>query len=187
MDYSELESTLIRAECNFDAAECHGVAAGLVCARGALAGDMLVAMAFDKPDPGNLLFREATGLLGKLCRELHQQLAGEEMDFYPLLPDEGSELSLRLQMLGEWCQGFLVGLHQGGVRDFTGLPGDAREIVDDIKEIARADMYALEQDEEDERALTEIVEFLHASVMLMYDELQPAIPDHDDTPGGRLH
>jgi uncharacterized protein len=36
-------------------------------------------------------------------------LAGEDLDFTPLVPEDEARLSLRLGELAQWCNGFLAG------------------------------------------------------------------------------
>ena len=79
-----------------------------------------------------------------------------------------------MHALGEWCQGFLSGLTLGGISDFDKLGTDAREVVEDLVEIARAGTsYHLEGSEEDEQAYAELMEYLRVGVLLINEELQP--------------
>ena len=83
-------------------------------------------------------------------------------------------MELQVNALGEWCQGFLIGLSLGGVEDFQALPDDAKEIARDLVEIARAGTsYELSGLEDDEEAFVELVEFIRVGALLINEELHP--------------
>lgn len=187
VDYTALEQALIKADAEYDAAECQGVICGLICAQGSMGLDICLAHTFPDRDKGNLLAQEAGVLVATLYKETLQALNDPTCEFSPLLPGDETDLEYRIQMLGQWCQGLLIGLHAGGVTDFSQLEGDAAEILSDVAEIARADMYAVEGSEQDEQAYMELVEFMHAAVLLLYDELQPTEVPEGDAPSQRLH
>ena len=91
-----------------------------------------------------------------------------------MLPDDDDSLTQRVNAIGDWSQGYLIGLSLGGITDFAPLPDDAREIAKDLLEISRAGTsYDLEGNEEDENAYAELVEYLRVGVLLINEELQP--------------
>lgn len=187
VDYTEFEQALIKADAEHDAAECHGVICGLICTLGQSALDACLNLTFPKADRGNLLTQEAVALVTMAYKQSLQALDDPECEFSPILPDDESGMEFRIQMLGQWCQGLLVGLHAGGIKDFSSLEGDAGEILSDMAELARADMYAVEGSEQDERAYMELVEFIRAAMLLLYEELQPMPSLDDDGQSQRLH
>jgi len=58
------------------------------------------------------------------------------------------------------------------------LGGDAGEIIRDITRISEAELDASLADEEEARALVEIVEYLRVGVQLVFEELQPPAAKH---------
>ncbi|MDH3561200.1 MAG: UPF0149 family protein, partial [Gammaproteobacteria bacterium] len=82
-------------------------------------------------------------------------------------------LALRSKALGQWCQGFLYGLALGGVPEEGGQPGNVQEIMRDFYEISQASFDHDSDDETDEAAYIEIVEYVRMSVLLCHEELQP--------------
>jgi uncharacterized protein YgfB (UPF0149 family) len=104
------------------------------------------------------------------------QLNDPTCDFHLLLPGDDEAIALRVQALGDWCQGFLTGLALGGIKDLQALPDNVREIANDLLEIARAhSSYDLEEQEEDEQAYAELTEYVRVGVMLINEELHPAL------------
>jgi uncharacterized protein YgfB (UPF0149 family) len=62
--------------------------------------------------------------------------------------------------------GFLFGL--GAIR-YTALSPEARDIIKDISELTKLDLNA--DGEDDEQALSDIVEYLRVAVILLHTEL----------------
>jgi uncharacterized protein YgfB (UPF0149 family) len=106
-----------------------------------------------------------------LYEETLGRLREAESLFEPLLPDDDEPLVARSAAMALWCSGFLFGLGAGGVRDFSVLPEDVREIAGDIAEISRAGVDGGES-EEDEAAYAELVEYLRAGVTLVFEILE---------------
>ena len=88
------------------------------------------------------------------------------------MPDDDQPLRRRVEALSNWCQGFLLGLGLGGVREGSGLPGDSQEVMRDFAEISRLG-HGDGNKEEEESAYAEIVEYVRMAVLLVYEELRP--------------
>ena len=135
-------------------------------------------------DTGDLLLKESLELLNQLHDITRLQLNDPNCEFQLLLPVDDDHIDNRVNALGDWCQSYLVGLALGGIKDFTSLPESAREVANDLVEIARAGTsYTLEGNEEDENAYTQLVEYLRVGVLLINEELQPtkAPPQSEST------
>lgn len=178
-----LNETLARAGTAYDAAECHGTVCGVLCA-GAAGGDAWLAHIMEEasgPDAALSNCRRDLLALRDLSRSLLQ--AGT-LEFTPLLPDDDTGLAERTAALGEWCQGFLYGLGLAGERlQLDALPDEAGEVLRDMGQIAQAGFEGDADDEEDEAAYVEIVEYVRVGVQLLYEELQPGTMQ----PAGTLH
>jgi hypothetical protein len=165
-------------------AEFHGALVGLLCAKGSVdKDDWLVQVA--PGDGADLLLVEVRESLSQLHGETLRQLNDPVLDFEPLLPSEDEPLDERVEALGEWCLGFLLGLSEGGVRDPERLPADAAEVVRDLVDISRAGAYEFSDSDQDEQAYAELLEYVRAGVLLLNEELNPtrAAPRSD----GNLH
>ena len=175
----DFEHTLALSQGNLDApalAECHGVACGLLVREpGCVPGAYLELLAMLQIVPGpSRAFRDALGELFHIAR---QQLADAEMQFGIWLPDDEESLQGRTEALAHWCNGFLAALgsgHEGGLQT---LSSEAGEALEDLGEIARAeaaeDASEAEYDpEEEERAYTEIVEYIRVVVLMLREDLR---------------
>ena len=103
-----------------------------------------------------------------------QQLHDEEMGFELWLPSDDDSLEVRTIALAQWCSGFLAGLGSGGQLD--ALSDEAREAIDDLQQIARAELSApqdgVAESEEDESAYAEIVEYVRIVALTMREEFR---------------
>lgn len=172
-DYAGLENALQAADADCGAAESHGLLCGLICAAGKAdemrwlepvlgAGNTLSAAAHTSREMLNDLY---TGTL--------VQFNQGDLGLLLLLPGDDTPLAVRSQALGHWCQGFLYGLALGGVSQEGHQPGNVPEIMHDFFEIAQAGFDQEADDETEEAAYMEIVEYVRMSVLLCHEELQP--------------
>lgn len=114
-------------------ATLHGMASGL------LAGSNTPASASEAL--GRLLDLdekkvEASALAG-FVEALAREMAADDLGFAPLLPDDDTPLSRRVEQLGQWCAGFVAGFADA-VGEET-LADDVVEALDDLQRIAEVD------------------------------------------------
>jgi uncharacterized protein YgfB (UPF0149 family) len=97
------------------------------------------------------------------------------------LPEDDAAVEERVEALGQWCQGFLLGISAGGLKDLDKLPGDSGEILRDMVEIARVGSYELEGGDEDEESFQQLLEYVRTGVLLLNEEVNPTTaPPRDD-------
>ncbi|WP_455216801.1 UPF0149 family protein [Kaarinaea lacus] len=174
-DYQTILLALDKLETEVTPSEVHGTLCGLLCAKtSAVANQWQDSLWPNTIDNNDLIMAEALETLNQLHDISRLQLNDPNCEFELLLPDDDDPLDSRVNALGDWCQGYMVGLTLGGVSDFSNLPEDAREVANDMVEIARAGTsYDLEGSEEDENAYAELVEYLRVGILLINEELQP--------------
>lgn len=182
---SRIDEALEKLGAVVGASESHGTLVGLFCAKGRVEREQWLKQIAPGVEPGNLLAKEGEQALGKLYTETARQLNDAMLEFQPLLPDDSNPLDERIDALGEWCQGFLMGLSEGGIKDPDKLPGDAAEIVRDFVELSRAGSYEIDESEEDENAFAELVEYVRTGVLLVNEEMNPIKARPRDS--SRLH
>jgi uncharacterized protein YgfB (UPF0149 family) len=182
--FHRLGDALAKLGSDQSVAEFHGGLVGFLCAKGDVTAEEWLSQVAPG-EQGDLLADEARLTLAELHRESMRQLNDPVLEFQPILPDESESIGYRVEALGEWCQGFLMGLTEGGVKETERLPGDAAEIVNDMVNISTVGSYDLSENEEDEEAYTELLEYVRAGVLLVNEELHPtkAAPRGDT----RLH
>lgn len=97
-------------------------------------------------------------LLAQLCAQVMQAMQTKADDLQPLLPAEEYDLRDRLEALGHWANGFLVGLALGGLRA-EDLDEDLKEGLNDLRAISLVDTDT-DVDEAAEKQLFELVEYV---------------------------
>ncbi len=182
-DFDAITTALRQLGSPAEAAECQGQLCGMLCTKGEEESAQWLARSFPDSATGDLLACEARDVLRVLYDTTRGTLNDSMLDFQLLLPADDASMTLRAGALGEWCQGFLCGLAEGGVHDIDALPGEAAEMVRDLAGIARAGSFDIKGDEEDEAAYAELVEYVRIGVLLVQEELHPrrTLPEQDAT------
>jgi len=175
-DYIAITAALEKLETEVTPSEVHGTLAGLLSANTGAKAELWQRSLWPHTplESGDLLVAEALEIFNQLHDITRLQLNDPNCEFQLLLPVDDDHIDNRVNALGDWCQAYLVGLTLGGMKDFATLPDDAREVANDLVEIARAGTsYSLEGNEEDENAYAQLVEYLRVGVLLINEELQP--------------
>jgi uncharacterized protein YgfB (UPF0149 family) len=163
--YDDVARALGAAGSAVQAAEAHGCLCGALCARRTYGlHEWLDEILPDAAQAGH-------GSLAELHGASAAVLAGADLEFQPLLPDDEQALEARVEALGEWCQGFLYGFGAAGTAGRADLPGDVAEILADLARISQAGAVGSAGEETEEQAYAELVEFLRVGVQLVYDGL----------------
>jgi uncharacterized protein YgfB (UPF0149 family) len=100
-------------------------------------------------------------------------LQDETFDFHLLLPDDDTDMAVRVEALADWCKSFLAGFAHAGVGgDGTPpvLSADSSEILEDIAAIAQAGLEEQDDEEDAERSFMELVEYLRFATLNVYLE-----------------
>lgn len=164
-NHSELGSALARLRVGVGASDLHGSLTGYLCAGGSAdAKAWPRALELDAADDDWL----DDDIFARLYRACREQLDDEELGFEPLLPGDAAPLVQRGDALIEWCRGFLGGVGLAGAR--RELSADAREILADFGKIA-ATRFDYDNDDGDESALVEVLEFVRIGVLVLHAEM----------------
>jgi len=176
---------LRRLNQDLDAAEVHGQLCGLLCTLSEL--DLETWLQPSLIDVGDRVDwpADSVALFQDVLDSTQAQVSGARFDFELLLPGDDCGILTRLEALASWCQGCLLGISHGGVDDVAALPGELPEFVNDLVNLSHAENYDLSDEEEDESAYMELVEYLRVGVQLFYEELRSSITPGVDEP--QLH
>jgi uncharacterized protein len=183
--YAEIQRVLADERSMTDAAEAHGTLAGALCTASTYRFEDWLQEIL----PDGRAQALSTGALRGLYFVTTETLAGAEMSFEPLLPEDAQPLDERTAALSQWCVGFLYGLGSGSIQDISKLPGEVGEVVRDFDEITRVGVDTGDDDEQNESAYAELVEFVRVGVQLVFEELETLRdqPDEDDADQPPLH
>jgi len=158
-----------------DPAEVHGVICGTLCVTQDNNDDIWLARIQHELFGSDPLIHETQTMLRELFSMTASQLNDAELRFSPLLPADRRGLSVRVDALGRWCEGFLLGLSLGGLKQRHRLPTEAQEFLRDLSDIARVGFDTDEAEDEDEAAYMEIVEYIRVGVLLLHHVLWPSV------------
>lgn len=216
-DHNSLSLILERLGVKRSASEAHGLLCGLLCksksdkAKVSWFTDLLVVLQTE-PDAVEK-FAEEIRSLDVLFGHTLEQLNGAMFEFQLLLPPDAAlderaatddyipdasdvmAMEHRTRALGEWCRGYVSGVGaEEQISNNSALPADSRELLEDIQEIAKADIERTETTDEGspddatddinweqtEQDLAELEEYVRVGVLVINEELQPVV----GTPGG---
>ncbi len=167
--YTQIQRVLTQERSLADAAEAHGTLAGCLCAAVRYRFEDWLQEILPEGRPQE----DARDTLHGLYADTAGALAGTDLEFQLLLPEDEQSIDARTAALAQWCQGFLYGLGTTVIQDRDGLPGDIGEIVHDLTEITRVEVDGEQDAESNESAYAELVEFVRVGVQLVFDELEP--------------
>lgn len=185
-DYDQVNDALQTLLPELDAAEFHGQLCGLLCTHDKLQLDDWLKLAMPDQDITGLS-GTSHELLQAVLDDSQTGLAGQDFGFQLLLPDDPAGLAARVEALGNWCQGFLLGISYAGVSDIQSLPGELPEIVKDFLNISQAENFELADEEQDEAAYMELVEYVRVGVQLFHEELRGQQHVETVPPGTQIH
>lgn len=174
VDYGNLNNALRRCGVSWDAAQAHGLLCSRLAVGGADAGIGWLQQILEGTSQSDALRTECAGLLNALFQDTLRRLSERLSEFEPLLPDDSDSASLRASALARWCEGFLHGLVSidHGVALKQRLAEEPlADIIRDMLQLTRAAADEEIDDETNEAAYAEIVEYVRVAVQLAYEEL----------------
>lgn len=154
------------------AAESHGLLCGMLCSRDRFDEQEWLSRVLDDVEPEDPSAEVCLGMLARLEVATKRQLESQDCAFQILVPPDSEALALRSQSLGDWCVGFLAGVGLGGGVQARRLPHDTWEILRDMAEMTRIDIGACADDDGNEAAYAELVEYLRVGTLIVREELQ---------------
>ena len=170
--YEQIEDALSAVQSPYSPEDCHGMLCAMLVVNNSLQCTRWLDEICTRGDAAKSKYEIERNTLCTLYEHTKQELNDTLLNFTLLIPEENNSLHARVSALKKWCDGFLFGLALAGVKDFTHVPEDSMEILQDITTISQAD----EDDEEDEMnevAYMDIVEYVRMGVLLINEELQP--------------
>lgn len=169
--YAVLTKAIQTYQPNGHAAQIHGLLCGVLCAN-----VNTTAKQWEKIFPNIKKNKKAHDLLKEVIHISHQQLKEFSFEFSLMLPSEKKDINNRAEALGLWCQGFLTGLKLMHVAIENREPGEVTEALNDIIKISEISFGDITENDEDESAYLELVEYVRLSVLMIFHELKTKTP-----------
>ena len=190
IDHDALENALRRCGSTWDAAQTHGLLSGRLAIAGADSGFDWLSQVLEGTDPANAMRTDCETMLGALFESTYRQFAERLSEFAPLLPDEDDTTAVRATALAHWCEGFLHGLVAGEHGDDLRERLKAEPLSDIIRDMLQITRAAVDEDcdeESDEAAYTELVEYVRVAAQLAYEELSELREPISDATSDAVH
>jgi uncharacterized protein YgfB (UPF0149 family) len=172
--FDELDSALRRCGSNWDAAQAHGLLTARLAVAGVPAGPDWLLQVLEGTQETDALRLECQKILDSLYQGTYWQLTERLSEFYPLLPDDDADTWQRTQAMAHWCEAFLHGLvssaHDQALKDRLAAE-PLSDIIRDMLQITRAAIDEESDEEDNEAAYVEIVEYIRIAAQLAYEEL----------------
>lgn len=186
IDHDALDEILKSCGSNWDAGQVHGLLCSRLAVTGAQGASRWFAQILEDTDPDHDLRSKSEAALDGLYAETWRQLVERQSEFGLLLPDDDDPILVRTAAMVRWCEGFLHGLvsekHSEDLKKRLSADPLA-DIIKDMLHITRASIGDDEDDDGNEGALTELIEYLRVAVQLIFEELADfRAPPESDTP-----
>lgn len=161
-----------------DPAEVHGMLCGLLSAGMGHTDDTWLKILSEIGNESQPYPQPAEFVLTELFNQCCQQLIEGQFALSLLIPNDDAPINTRGTALVEWVQGFLAGFGMQQ-NDLSKCSDEVKEAMEDFTDISRMEE-PMDDDEESERALEEVVEYVRMSAMMCFGELGKSLLD--DTP-----
>ena len=172
--HDTLNDALRRCGANWDAAQCHGLLTSRLAIAGTEAGYAWFQQVLEGAETSDASRADCERMLTALFEATYRQLSERLSEFAPLLPDDSDSTAIRAEALGHWCEGYLHGLvsvdHGEALKQRLGEEPIA-DIIKDMLQITRASAEDDGDEESNEIAYAELVEYLRVAAQLAYEEL----------------
>jgi yecA family protein len=188
--HEALEDALRRCGSSWDASQTHGLLSGRLAIAGANSGFEWLSQVLEGTNPQDALQAECEAMLRTLFESTYRQLAERLSIFAPLLPDDDDSTAVRATALAHWCEGFLHGLVAGDHGEALRERLKAEPLSDIIRDLLQITRAAVDEDcdeESDEAAYTELVEYVRVAAQLAYEELADLRRPAVETDSGAVH
>ncbi len=183
LDFASLQAIITTEDVKIHGSELHGVLTGLICAGYSFEGSDYLKMLNDLFNNGDALPNKLRMTVKLMFGQLWQDILDDSYGFNLLLPDDDDSLVERGHALGMWVQGFNLGFGLQQTKTAT-FSEDVKEVLSDFAEIANLSD-ELEEDETNEQAYYEIIEYVRMSSLLCFSEL--GVPPQQDNVEETIH
>ena len=176
MNYKELEALRKSASDTISIAEYHGNICSYLCCSIDSFDDLLPSEKSDDQRSVSIQVLEFRNALLDLIEETSNALNSSDLPFLLLLPNDNESLEKRTTTLSMWCQGFIDGLGLIVSENSSDIGESSMslltEIIEDFSQISTLHIQSKENDEEEELAFIELLEYVRVSTELIFEEIK---------------
>jgi hypothetical protein len=176
LDYKSLDKIRISASITNNISKYHGIICSRLCFGIKEFNDLMSKDSNANHQIVSIQLKEFNAALFEIIEEQENQFKSNVLDFQPLLPDESEPIEVRALALALWSEGFIdsCGMCIAELDlDIEGIGnGEVSEIIEDFSQISTLDPNSILEEEEEEIALMELVEYVRVSVQLFFENLR---------------
>ena len=180
-EYEQVNNLLLDNHIFLEPSQAHGLLCGLLVCNPNTRPESWVMLASDDEKLWRKLPTETQKEFTDICELSLKELRDPDFRFELLLPQEEEMLAERAHAIGLWCKGFVKGVEEYG-NYLGGLLGKAQEDVEealnDLQAIAEVD-HKIKANEEQEKALTAVIEYVRIAVLLVQRELSESFTQQE--------
>jgi hypothetical protein len=166
LHFDDFANQLLAEGAQQSPSQLHGGICGILAGAGPVDGEDCIAAAGQALDLG--LHGELAESSLRLADVSRRAMQDEAFDFHLMLPDDDTEMGVRVQALSEWCRGFLAGYALVVSEERAGLGEETAEVLKDVAAIANAG-HDEEADEDDaEGDFFELTEYLRFACLNLF-------------------
>jgi hypothetical protein len=174
VEHDELDAALRHCGGTWNASQAHGFLSSRIAVRGTKARSEWLSRLTADAERDDALQDDCVAVLEALFTITWRQLAERQSQFVPLLPDDARPAAERADALAHWCEGFLHGIVSGPHPETLRMQlatEPLSDIIKDMLEITRATAEDDIDDENNEEAYVELVEYIRVAAQLAFEEL----------------
>ena len=178
MKFEYIDKIRQKSGINIDVSECHGNICACLCSENMTAEVLLPEeIKADESSLSSETMKLKTVFLSLIAETL-EQLNDAEMSFYPLLSPDSESLTNRTLSLSSWCQGFIDGFGYVIVQKNISMDHIEQdiigEIIEDFSQISKLTSASVMNEDEEELAYMEVVEYVRVGAQLIFEEMKVA-------------
>ena len=178
MNFEYVDQIRQKAGISIDVSEYHGKICACLCFENLEAETLLPEeINADISSLSSETMKLKDVLLGLIAETL-EKLNDTEMTFYPLLSPDSESLTNRTLSLSSWCGGFIDGFDFAIVQKNISMnpaeQGIISEIIDDFSQISKLTSASVMNEDGEELAYMEVLEYVRVGAQLIFEELKVA-------------
>lgn len=188
-DYYDVSDALETLAALGTAAQSHGLLCALMCAHARINREAWVdSLLGGHIEPTDENAKSAYQMLNEVFNATKEAFTANEFELPLLLPEDDTPLPEQIDALGEWCQGYLTGLHLLGMDVEKNTNAEIQECLQDLLSISQVELTPEDQmDQESEGHFLNLVEHVRVAVLTIMQELQISFKEHEHGEGCEHH
>lgn len=171
LDFDECCNQMLEFGYEVSPSELHGLLSGVVCTGLKIRPDSIINLVIKHVDVETCSERNRETIL-TMYAFIEREMFSADSRYTLFLPDDELDMTQRVRSLAAWSQGYLVGFGTGSAQlKNNKFSPETEEALKDIVNISNLSDEFGDEDEVNEVAYAELVEYLKVAVLLMSSEM----------------